>query len=198
MTSECTNEIARVLTKAATLLLLCTEMSQGEPIPSTRGTHLSGQTITLPQDLNTRFTVLILGFSRKSSQSSTEWGKSIEEDLGTDRNVTWLAVPILPDLPRPLRGVLVRAFHKAVPASLQASFVLVFENDSEWKTAVSFDAEDDAYVLLVNQQGDILWRTHGPVSREQMSELQQAMMRISSQPVADEQRRSPHQRRGAF
>ena len=160
---------------AAALCLLCVEASPGKPIPSTRGTLLSGESIVLPEDLSTKFTVLILGFTQKSAKSSTEWGQRVELDLGSNRNVAWLALPILPDLPRPFRGLLVRAFHKAVPTSLQPSFVLVFEDDSAWKAAVAFAAADDAYVLLVDRQGNILWKTHGPVNQERMRALRAAM-----------------------
>jgi predicted transcriptional regulator len=58
---------------------------------------------------------------------------------------------------------------------LQPSFVLVFEGDSEWKSAVSFNPADDAHVVLVDQQGNILWKTDGPVNQEHMRELQDAL-----------------------
>jgi len=40
-------------------------------------------------------------------------------------------------------------------------FIPVLEDESGWRTAAHYDKPDDAYILLVDRKGTVLWQTDG-------------------------------------
>jgi len=130
-------------------------------IPSTEATALSGQTIRLPRDLPP-FAFLVLGFSEKSSSDSAECGRRLEEALPKQVDAKVYQLPVLEGAPKLVRGFVTRSMKKSVPNELQSTFVPVFDHEAEWKRLTGFESPDDAYILLTERQGRVLWRTHGP------------------------------------
>jgi hypothetical protein len=144
---------------------------RSETIPLTHATALSGRQVTLPADLKARSTVLVLGFTQKSSDACSAWGQQIAAMTAGDSRVVNLQMPVLESVPRWIRGMVVHSMKGHVPVNLQGTFVPVFENETEWKHVVGFSAPDDAYVVVADAQGRIVWQAHGAVTDAQMREL---------------------------
>lgn len=149
----------------------------GQSIPRTGGTLLSGQPFVLPNDLTTSKTILIVGFSEKSAASSTEWGKQTRNMLAAVPSLASYQLPVLASVPRFIRSIVVGSMKKDVPPDLRGTFLPIFENESKWKQVVEFSAPDDAYVLLVDAHGSVLWRTHGAPTGERLKQLREAVAR---------------------
>ena len=135
------------------VLLLCALGCAGETIPDSRGTLLSGQEMRLPRDLPARQTVLVVGFTRKSGKSCEEWRRVLAE-MGVAR----LQVPMLESVPKLIRGMVLSGMKKGTPAEAQGALLPLFEKEAEWKRVTGFSAADDAYVLLVDEHGEIVDR----------------------------------------
>ncbi len=74
--------------------------------PPSVGTSLAGEKVEFPKDLHGPVSFLIIGFSQKSADQATEWGKAID-GLGTcqGRRLTWFQLPVIAGAPgfvRPL------------------------------------------------------------------------------------------------
>ncbi len=148
----------------------------GEAIPVTRGTTLAGSEMELPRDLGSGFSILVLGFSQKSSVGAAEWGKGAWKAFRTTRaQPCCYEIPVLAGLPRLFRGIVLRTMKAGVPAEQQQSFLPIFEKEREWKAVAGFSEPDDAYVLLVRQSGEVVWRTHGKVSQAGLAALKKKM-----------------------
>lgn len=145
--------------------------AEAATIPTTHGTLLSGKEITIPQDLLSPVNILIVGFSQKSGDMSTAWDKKIRPTIASNSNISCYEVPNLSGAPKLVRGFIIRGIKKDTPDSVQAYFLPVFEHEEEWKIAAGFRAPDDAYILVVNRQGEILWKTHGAVSDQALKDL---------------------------
>lgn len=130
-------------------------------IPTARGTTLTGMDMALPNSLNGKIGVLVLGFSRASGEQVADWGRLIEAQYGQPRGLTYFEIPMLADTPKFLRGMVVKQMGSTVPGPERAHFVPLTEDDKPWRTVAHYDKADDAYVLVVNGDGTLLWRTEG-------------------------------------
>jgi hypothetical protein len=150
-------------------------------IPSATGTALDGHIITLPRDLN-RATVLILGFSKNSSDNTTAWEKPVRTSLAT-QSIGFYDIPFLEDAPSFIRPIILRSIRKQVPDALKPNFVPLTSGQSNWKqlTGFSKDAPDAAYVLLVDRSGQVLWQTHDPFTPARFNELATAARKLATQ-----------------
>jgi hypothetical protein len=156
-----------------------------QTIPTTHGTSLSGKDIVLPQDIRANYTILILGFSQKSSEPSRDWVKQIVPAFAEDRNVAWYQMPVLASVPRMVRGIIVRAIKREVPDTIQPNFVPIYENEDQWKQAAGYREPDDAYVLVAHGS-TVVWKTHGAATPERVRALKEAVAKpgVASEPGA--------------
>jgi hypothetical protein len=132
-----------------------------ERIPEVHGTSLSNQAVNLPEALQGRVGVLVLGFSRSSREAVAGWGRRLATDYRESPTVEYFEMPVLASAPGMVRGFIVRSMRSSVPGPMQARFVPIMDNEAAWRTLVHYGPPDDPYLLLVDGQGDVVWQTQG-------------------------------------
>lgn len=152
-------------------------------IPAASGTALDGHNVTLPRDLSGHATVLILGFSQHSQDTTTAWEKPVRTSLVTTPGINFFDMPFLEDAPSLIRPIIIRSIRKQVPDILKPNFVPLTSGQDAWKQATGFtkSAPDAAYVLLVDHSGKIRWQTHEPYSEALFAQLSQAAKAIAAE-----------------
>ena len=150
-------------------------------IPTTTGTALDGHTVTLPRDLTAPATILILGFSHASSDTTTAWEKPVRTTLATTPAIGFYDIPFLQDAPAFIRPLILRSIRKQVPDVLKPHFIPITVNEAAWKQIAAFtpSAPDAAYVLLIDHSGNIHWQTHEPFTPARFNELSTAAHQLA-------------------
>jgi hypothetical protein len=140
-------------------------------IPAVRGTTFAGAKVTLPDELQGRVGVLIVGFSQSSRKEMTEWGVRLADDADRPAGLVFYELPVLESVPRVLRGWVTKKIRDAVSAPGQQHFLPVLDHEEEWKRVAGFGAADDAYVLVVDGDGVVRWRVHGGLTEQAYAEI---------------------------
>ena len=152
-------------------------------IPAATGTALDGHTVTLPRDLNAPATILILGFTQRSADTTTAWEKPIRSNLATP-SIHYYDMPFLEEVPAFIRPLVLRSIRKQVPDVLKPRFVPLTSGESTWKQLTHFSASsapDAAYVLLVDHTGTVRWQTHDPFTPARFQELSTAARTLAAE-----------------
>jgi hypothetical protein len=144
-------------------------------IPTARGTTLAGKDIALPNSLNGKFGVLVLGFSHASQEQVADWGRLIEAQYGQSPRVTYFEVAMLGRAPKMLRGMIVKQMTSSVPGAERAHFVPLLEDDKPWRAVAHFGKSDDAYLLVVDRDGLVIWQTEGDATDAAWAEFKAKM-----------------------
>jgi len=150
-------------------------------IPEVHSTSFSNEAVNLPEGLQGKVGVLVLGFSRDSRDADSAWGKRLAADYRESPTVVYYEMPVLAAAPRMLRGMIVKSMKSSVPASEQARFVVILENEAAWKTVTHFERPDDAYVLVVDSQGSVVWQTQGSPTDAAYAALKQHVETLRAQ-----------------
>ncbi len=129
-------------------------------IPEVHGVSFSGEGVNLPDGLRGKVGVLVVGFSRESRDAVTEWGKRLAADYRESPTVIYYEMPMLAGVPRMLRGFVVGKIKDSVPERARARFVPLMENEADWRALAHYKSGDDAYVIVVDERGVVLWQTH--------------------------------------
>ncbi len=127
-------------------------------IPETHATTLSDKPINLPADLKGHPTILIVGFSQHSRDAVTQWAQRLAADYRDSPTVLYYEMPVLTEVPRLLRGVVIRKIKQDVPPRAQPRFIPITDHADEWRTLTGYDkdhAEDAAYLVLLNASGTV-------------------------------------------
>jgi hypothetical protein len=158
-------------------------------IPPAQGTALDGRAVMLPRDLPGRASILILGFSQHSADSTTAWEKPVRNNLasaitpGDHAAIGFLDMPFLEDAPSFIRPMIMRSIRKQVPDALKPHFVPLTSGQAAWKQIVGYtkDAPDAAYILLVDHSGQVRWQTHEAFSPARFDELATAARSLAAE-----------------
>jgi hypothetical protein len=142
-------------------------------IPSLQGTTFAGQTVSLPQQLEGKVGVLVVGFSKGSGDVCKGWGQQLAQSYHDSRDVMYFQMPVLESVPKLVRGMVVKSIKSGVPAAEQPHFLPVFSHEVEWRTTARYSNADDAYVLVVDGQGSVRWETSGKLTDAGFAALKQ-------------------------
>ena len=152
-------------------------------IPTSTATALDGHTVSLPRDLPAPATILILGFSQHSADTTTAWEKPIRSSLATSPSIGYLDIPFLEDAPSFIRPLILRSIRKQVPDALKPNFLPLTSNEAAWKQLSHFSpsAPDAAYILLVDRSGTLRWQTHSPLTPALFQQLSAAARQLAAE-----------------
>jgi hypothetical protein len=147
-------------------------------IPASHGTTLTGTTMSLPEALKGKVGVLVVGFSHASQGEVSSWGRLLQADYGKSDDVVYFELPMLAAAPKILRGMIVKKMGSAMPFAEKEHFVPLMEGEPAWRGVARYDKPDDAYVMLVDDQGLVLWQTEGEATDAAWGELKKRLAKV--------------------
>lgn len=169
-----------VRTEAVLVLLLTVSLTQafgqnGHALPRIEGQSFAGQEVVLPEAASGKVALLIFGFSKGSKIQTSDWAKKISTDFGTRPGFTLYQLPVLEDVPRLFRGMVISGIKKGVPENQRDRFIPILQGESELKRELQFSEShsDDAYVVLLDRNGKVLKEFHGPPNDPLYSQTKQ-------------------------
>ena len=150
-----------------------------QQIPATQAPTLDGTTVSFPHEASGRPLLFVIGFSHKSSDQVEEWNKRLSPLYLKSTHVFYYQVADLTGAPSFTMKMILHGMRKQVPADEQSHYVLIESNDSTWKSLVNYSDADDAYVVLTNPGGHVVWQARGPVADAQITALQAALAKLT-------------------
>ncbi|HEX3071163.1 MAG TPA: hypothetical protein VHX14_21540, partial [Thermoanaerobaculia bacterium] len=153
----------------ATLLFLAATAAASLPILTLQ--TLSGENVVLPHDIGDE-AVLVAGFTRASRAQTEAWAHRLRDDARVSQTATIYEISILDGVPAFLRGMIISQMKSGVSPPLQKQFLIVTEGVDSWKRALAASGTDDqAYIILVQRSGAIIWRGHGALAESSYQDL---------------------------
>ena len=144
-------------------------------LPATHAETLSGTSLTLP--VPSSQTLLFVGFSRASGDAVTAWFQQAQPICDAHPHLACYKVAVLEEAPSFIRGVIIRGMQKKTAPAVQQRFAIVVENESQWKQAIHYSNADDAYAVLLDSTGAIVWQSSGEKSAVHLDGLQVKLQR---------------------
>jgi len=164
---------ARVVAWLAVIVLAVATVSVAQDLPKIEGESLAGRHVALPDAVSGKVAVLVLGFSKASKTPTSAWGQRIEMDFAKTPALVLYQLPVLEDMPGFIRGMVISNIKNGVPDERRDYFVPVVKGESELKKLVNYKEPDDAYLILLNRKGEIVYQMHGALTEPSYAELHQ-------------------------
>ena len=146
-------------------------VAAAQQFPRLQEENLDGRQVVLPDAVAGRVTVLVVGFSHASSTPSGAWAKRVQDDFGKTPNFALYQLAVIEDAPRMIRGMITSGMKKGVPENQRAYMVPVVHQEAELKKLVNYGAADDAYIVVLDRNGKVVWQTHGSTAGAAYDEL---------------------------
>ncbi len=150
-------------------------------IPRAPVETLTGARLELSRDIAPHLAVLIIGFTKASRTQATEWSRRLESELSTISEAQVFQVAVLADVPWIIRGFVIRQIRASVPKAMHPRSLLALEDADAWKRLAEFGDADAAYLVLLGH-GELLWRSHWPLTEARYRGLTEALGARSKAP----------------
>jgi hypothetical protein len=152
---------------------LASSTSPGPQIPSVHGTTFANDKVDLPEDLQGKVGILVVGFSTDSRDAVTAWGKKLAADYFNSPNVLYYEMPMLASVPKMMRGFVQNRIKASVSDRGRPHFLPLIDNEMSWRALAHYNKPDDPYILLVDGNGRVRWQSQGPPTAETYIALKQ-------------------------
>ncbi len=151
-----------VLFRILCLLLLASgALAQAvQPMPRIEGENLAGGKVILPDAAKGKVAMLILGFTKASKTPTGAWARKLNAEFANRPDFVLYQVPVLEDVPRLIRGMVISGIKKGVPENLRDHFVPIVSGEAELKKLVNYKEPDDAYLVMLDRSGQIVQQQH--------------------------------------
>lgn len=142
------------------LLLPALALAQRQTMPSISGKSLAGGKVVLPDAAKGKVAVLIFGFTKASKEPTKAWATRFNSELRSQPDFVLWQLPVLEDVPRLIRGMVISGMKKTVPENLRDHFVPILESEAELKKLVNYKDADDAYLIVLDRSSRIAQQLH--------------------------------------
>lgn len=131
-------------------------------IPPVQGTTFSNARVNLPEDLNGKVGILVIGFSQGSRDAITDWGKKLADDYFDSPHVVFYEMPVLASVPKMMRGFVTGRIKASVSERGKVHFLPLLDNEMSWRALTHYNKPDDPYIVLIDGSGRVRWQSQGP------------------------------------
>lgn len=156
------------------LLLAAALLAVGSPLPDLKGDYLDSKPAVLPADCRGKVSLLLFGFTYDSRFAVEAWSKAWVEKYPTGARTTFFEIPMLGGMARLGRVFIDSGMRRGTPKALHRNVVTVYGGVDPWKKRLGFQAPNDAYVVLLDPEGRVLWLHQGKPDPEAWAQLVRA------------------------
>ena len=165
------------------LLALVTFLSlwpcRAEVVPATSVTALDGSLISFPRKEGQKPLLLVLGFSHKSDKTCDSWNRFFTPAHVAESGIEYYELADFQGVPSFVMKMILHAMRKAVPKDERSRFAPFYSDEEEWKRLTEYAAPNDAYLVLTDAIGRIVWHAHGAATGEKYTELQAEIAKLT-------------------
>ncbi len=155
----------------ASLSFAAPGLAVGEALPELRGEYLSRRKAILPGDASGRVALLLFGFTYDSRFAVKAWAKRFRGEFGKSAQVTFYEIPMIGGMARMGKWFIDSGMRRGTPKTDHENVITVYGGTEPWKQRLGVKAEDSAYLVLLDQKGNVAWRHAGPFEEAQYQAL---------------------------
>lgn len=140
--------------------------------PNLRGLNLEGDQVDLPDDFKTKFNILIIAFKREQQEDVNTWIQDLDLYVKQRSDLELYELPILKQFNPLMRFNINNGMRYGIPNQTSREHTITsYLDKASFKSRLLIPSEDEILSLLVNSEGQILWRSTGLSSPEKIESL---------------------------
>jgi hypothetical protein len=140
--------------------------------PTVSGSNLHRRKLNLPQDFQGELNLVLIAFQQWQQTQVDTWiplARQLEE---SNPGVRYYELPTIQQLNVLARTFINEGMRAGLPdPGVRERTITLYLDKREFRQALQLPHEDDIYVLLLDRQGTVLWRTEGAFTPEKGESL---------------------------
>ena len=145
------------------MLIAATLRCASQAMPQTAAETLNGKHVVLADAVKGHAAVLVAGFSHEGGTKVGEWMKALRGDPVL-AGVDVYEIAMLEGAPGIIRGMIKSGMRKGTTPAEQEHTLVMTQDQKQWEKFFEVADDKEPYAMLVNANGEVVWRGHGPVA----------------------------------
>ena len=166
----------------AIMTFAASEVTVGNRLPDLKGEYLTGREAVLPGAASGRVALLLFGFSYESRFDVEVWAKRFRQEFDKNSHVTFYELPMIGGMARLGKWFIDSGMRRGTPKADHEHVITVYGDTGGWKQRLGVKAEDSAYLVVVDQKGNIAWSQAGPFEEARYAVLAEQVRKLVSKP----------------
>jgi hypothetical protein len=151
----------------------------GDTLPLLEGEALSGKRVQLPAATGHHAAVICLGFSENSRHAVEKWDIRFRKDFKPSETPLLYTVPVIEGaMGRFAKPFIISGMRKGTPQDVQDLTVVAFYSDNDWHQRMQVKDENQAYVVLIDGQGRVVWLYSQPYGEDAYEAMKAEIARL--------------------
>jgi len=151
--------------------------------PTARGANLLRRKVILPDDLSGDLNVVLVAFQQWQQSQVDTWLPYLEDLEQTYAGICYYELPVIRQMNWLSRTFINEGMRAGIPNSkARERTITLYLDKKSFREILGLPHEQNIFVLLLDRQGQILWKTEGAFTLEQGEDLK-AMVDRSSRPT---------------
>ena len=147
--------------------------------PIVSGSNLNRQEFEFPRDFAGEYNLVIIPFQRIQQLDVNTWIPAAQELERITPGLVYYELPTIYELPTLSRTFINEGMRAGIPDQTARERTITLYLDKEkFKAALDIQSEEIITLVLVNRQGDLLWRGEGTYSEEKLQDLVKSLESI--------------------
>lgn len=144
--------------------------------PTVSGFNLNRQEFEFPRDFAGEFNILFVPFLQEQQRIVDSWVPFTQETEAAFPNVIYYELPTIDKMPALARMFINEGMRAGIADQTARQRTITLYIDTEkFRQATDIPGRDQVHILLVNRDGDILWRTTGSFTEDKGQDLLEAV-----------------------
>jgi hypothetical protein len=135
--------------------------------PEVSGSNLLRQKVTLPNDLKGELNILLVAFYQWHQDLVDTWVPAVRQLEGSYSSVRFYEIPVIQKMNFVYQTFINEGMRAGIPnPATRQKTITLYLNKEEFRRAVDIPDERTIWVLVIDRQGNIVWRTEGAYTQE--------------------------------
>lgn len=140
--------------------------------PTVSGFNLERQELEFPRDFAGELNLVFVPFQQRQQLTVNTWIPIAQELEETFPGIIYYELPTIDEMPLLSRTFINEGMRAGIPdTKARQRTVTLYIDTREFMKATGISGKNDVHILLVDRQGEILWRTTGDFSTIKGDEL---------------------------
>jgi hypothetical protein len=146
--------------------------------PEVIGANLLRQKISLPDDLQGELNILFIAFQQWHQAWVDSWVPTARQLEQAFPGVQFYELPVIWKMNRFSQTFINEGMRAGIPnQTTRQKTITLYTDKGAFRQALDLPNEETIYVLVVDRQGSVLWRTEGAYSEEKGEALTKAIQK---------------------
>jgi hypothetical protein len=130
--------------------------------PTVSGSNLDRQEFEFPRDFAGQLNLLFIPFLQDQQTTVNTWISFAQELETTTPGFVYYELPTIDEMPMLARTFINEGMRAGIPdPKARVRTITLYIDTHQFRQALDIPSKNDVHILLVDQLGDILWRTTG-------------------------------------